>query len=81
MAELQSTHYQMYINGKFMDSASGDVETVIDPSTGKKLWTAPAATIEEARAAVDAAWAAKNLAARACSNAWCVLAQACYFSA
>ena len=57
MAELQSTHYQMYINGKFMDSASGDVETVIDPSTGKKLWTAPAATIEEARAAVDAAWA------------------------
>lgn len=60
MAELQSTHYQMYINGKFMDSASGDVETVIDPSTGKKLWTAPAATIEEARAAVDAAWAAKN---------------------
>lgn len=37
MAELQSTHYQMYINGKFMDSASGDVETVIDPSTGKKL--------------------------------------------
>lgn len=55
MAELQSTHYQMYINGKFMDSASGDVETVIDPFTGKKLWTAPAATIEEARAAVDAA--------------------------
>ena len=50
-------HYQMYINGKFMDSKSGNEITVLNPSTGEKISTVPAATREEAKEAIDAALA------------------------
>ncbi|WCJ51534.1 aldehyde dehydrogenase [Lentilactobacillus buchneri] len=49
-------HYQMYINGKFMDSKSGNEITVLNPSTGEKISTVPAATREEAKEAIDAAY-------------------------
>ncbi|WP_461214793.1 aldehyde dehydrogenase [Lacticaseibacillus sp. GG6-2] len=48
-------HYQMYLAGKFVDSASGDTETVINPATEEPLGTFPLATVAEADAAVEAA--------------------------
>lgn len=53
-------HYQMYINGKFMDSKSGNEITVLNPSTGEKISTVPAATREEAQEAIDAAYEAEK---------------------
>lgn len=53
-------HYQMYINGEFMDSKSGNEITVINPSTGEEISTVPEATREEAQEAIDAAYEAEK---------------------
>lgn len=53
-------HYQMYINGEFKDSESGNEIKVLNPSTGEEISTVPEATREEAREAVDAAYEAEK---------------------
>ncbi|MFC6274138.1 aldehyde dehydrogenase [Levilactobacillus tangyuanensis] len=53
-------HYQMYINGAFKDSTSGNLITVINPATGAPISTVPSATVDEAREAIDAAYAAQK---------------------
>ncbi len=64
---IASKHYQMYINGEFKDSESGNEITVLNPSTGEVISTVPEATREEAQEAVNAAYEAeKNLEASSC---------------
>ncbi|KRL16188.1 hypothetical protein FD12_GL000666 [Lentilactobacillus rapi DSM 19907 = JCM 15042] len=53
-------HYQMYINGEFKDSESGNEIKVLNPSTGEEISTVPEATREEAREAVNAAYEAEK---------------------
>ncbi|MDN2453159.1 aldehyde dehydrogenase [Lactobacillus sp. UCMA15818] len=53
-------HFKMYINGKFQDSESGKVLTVINPATGEKISTVPNATRKEAQFAIDMAETAQK---------------------
>ncbi|MFC6289828.1 aldehyde dehydrogenase [Levilactobacillus angrenensis] len=53
-------HYQMYINGEFRDSSSGNLITVLNPATGEPISTVPSATLEETREAIDAAYTAQK---------------------
>ena len=53
-------HYQMYINGEFKDSESGNMLTVLNPSTGEAISTVPSATREETKEAIDAAYEAEK---------------------
>ncbi|MYV17209.1 aldehyde dehydrogenase [Lactobacillus rossiae] len=53
-------HYQMYINGQFVDSKSGNTLTVINPSDEQPISTVPSATVEETRAAIDDAFEAQK---------------------
>lgn len=53
-------HYQMYINGEFRDSASGNLITVTNPATGEPISTVPSATLAETREAIDAAYEAQK---------------------
>ncbi len=46
---------QMLIGGEWVGSRSGDVFEVMNPATGEMVDTAPRATVEEARQAIDAA--------------------------
>lgn len=57
---IASKHYQMYINGEFKDSESGNEITVLNPSTGEVISTVPEATREEAQEAVNAAYEAEK---------------------
>lgn len=49
---------QMFINGEWADASSGETMEVINPATGEVVDTAPLATQEDARRAVEAAEAA-----------------------
>jgi len=53
-------HYQMYINGEFKDSSSGNLITVLNPATGEPISTVPSATLDECREAIDAAYEAQK---------------------
>lgn len=49
------TQFQMYIDGEWVDSASGETYVTIDPNTGEQLGTVPAGTREDVQRAIDAA--------------------------
>jgi acyl-CoA reductase-like NAD-dependent aldehyde dehydrogenase len=49
---------QMLIGGEWVDSRSGDSIEVLNPATGEPVDTAPRATVEDAREAIDAAYEA-----------------------
>jgi succinate-semialdehyde dehydrogenase/glutarate-semialdehyde dehydrogenase len=49
---------QMYINGEWADASSGETYEVMNPANGQVVDTAPLATKEDARRAVEAAEAA-----------------------
>ena len=49
---------QMLIGGEWVGSRNGDLTEVINPATGEPVDTAPRATVEDAREAIDAAEAA-----------------------
>jgi len=49
---------RIYINGVWGDSSSGQVASVVNPATEDVVATVPAGTVEDARAALDAAEAA-----------------------
>ncbi|HYP25647.1 MAG TPA: aldehyde dehydrogenase family protein [Blastocatellia bacterium] len=49
---------QMLIGGEWVGSRSGDMIEVVNPATGEAVDTAPRATVEDAREAIDAAEAA-----------------------
>ncbi len=48
--------YQLFINGKFVDSSSGKFFNVINPATEETISECPEGTIEDARKAIDAAY-------------------------
>lgn len=58
--------YQLYINGKWMDAASGEHLPIISPATGKVIAQAALGDERDAKLAIDAAsaaypeWAKKN---------------------
>ncbi len=56
----QLKHYQMYINGEFKDSESGELIHVLNPSTGEEISTVPKATRKECQEAIDAAYEAEK---------------------
>ncbi len=58
LPDLDATARGLYIDGQWRPSHSGRQIDVVDPSTGGILATVPDATIEDARASVDAAAAA-----------------------
>jgi lactaldehyde dehydrogenase/glycolaldehyde dehydrogenase len=47
--------YQLFINGKFVDSSSGKLFNVINPSTEETISECPEGTVEDTRKAIDAA--------------------------
>lgn len=51
--------YQVYINGNFRDTASGQYIEVSNPATGERFARVPACTAAEVQAAVEAARAAQ----------------------
>ncbi len=48
--------YQLFINGKFVDSSSGKYFNVINPSTEEVISECPEGTVEDTKKAVDAAY-------------------------
>ena len=56
--DLTATARGLYIDGDWQPSRSGRTIDVVNPSTGEVLATVPDATIEDARASVEAASAA-----------------------
>jgi betaine-aldehyde dehydrogenase len=55
MATVTGTRLQNFINGEFVDSADGQTEEVINPSTGEVIAEAPVSTAEDVGRAVSAA--------------------------
>ncbi len=58
MLPVEKNHYgrlRYYIGGQWVESASEQVEQIIDPATGEAIAEMPQATEAEARAAVEAA--------------------------
>jgi lactaldehyde dehydrogenase/glycolaldehyde dehydrogenase len=53
--------FQVYIDGKFQNAASGEMSTVYNPATGEAVFEVPKCGIDEVNAAVDAAHAAQKL--------------------
>ena len=55
-----------FLDGQWLDAASGAVTTIINPATGENLGTVPDMSVEETRLAIDAAartqpgWAART---------------------
>jgi aldehyde dehydrogenase (NAD+) len=49
---------QLLIGGKWRDSSSGETMTTIDPTTEAPITTVAKATVQDAQAAIDAAYAA-----------------------
>ena len=47
---------KMLIGGEWVESRSGDTTDVINPATGEKVDSAPRATVDDAREAIDAAY-------------------------
>jgi len=58
LPDLTATARGLYIDGAWQPSRSGRTIDVVNPSTGEVLATVPDATIEDARASVEAASAA-----------------------
>jgi len=58
MPDIDAAARGLYIDGEWRPSRSGKTIDVVDPSTGAVLATVPDATIEDARASIDAAAAA-----------------------
>lgn len=58
MPDIEAAARGLYIDGEWRPSRSGKTIDVVDPSTGAVLATVPDATIEDARASIDAAAAA-----------------------
>lgn len=54
MAE-KTKHYQMYINGKFVDAVSGETMTAVCPADGKVIATFPKGGAQDVDKAVNAA--------------------------
>src|SRR5438876_404391 len=52
---------RMFINGESVDSSSQDVAEIRNPATGDFVDTAPKGTIYDVRAAIDAAYAARDV--------------------
>ena len=57
-------HYQLFVNGDFVDSNSGETFDVINPSTEEKISEAPQGTVEDTQKAIDAAYKAQENWAR-----------------
>jgi len=61
---------KMYIDGKWVDSSSGDTFEDLNPYTGEVYANVPAGNVDDAKSAIDAAktafpeWAATPPAAR-----------------
>jgi betaine-aldehyde dehydrogenase len=55
MATVTGTKLQNFINGEFVDSADGQTEQVVNPSTGEVIAEAPVSTAEDVDRAVTAA--------------------------
>ncbi len=51
---------RLFIGGSWREPSGGQYRPVIDPSTGRSIGEAPVATVEDARAAVDAAASAEE---------------------
>jgi acyl-CoA reductase-like NAD-dependent aldehyde dehydrogenase len=58
MATVELTNQQLLIGGSWTDAGSGETFDVHFPYTGERIGTAAAATVDDARKAVDAAAAA-----------------------
>ncbi len=56
--------YHLFINGKFVDSVSGETFNVINPATEEVISEVPEATVEDTRKAVDAAYESQKKWAR-----------------
>src|SRR5919107_4828319 len=54
----------LFVDGEFRDSSDGSTIDVEDPATGKTLTSVASATVEDGRAALDAAAAAQTEWAR-----------------
>ncbi len=52
--------YQLFINGNFVDSSSGEVFKVINPSTEEEISEVAQGTVEDTQKAVDAAYEAQK---------------------
>ena len=53
--------FQIYIDGKFQNAASGAMSTVRNPATGEPVFEVPKCGADEVNAAVDAAYVAQKL--------------------
>jgi len=51
-------HYRFLVGGKWMDGSAGEVIETVNPYTGKVWATVARATVDDADAAVEAAYAA-----------------------
>ena len=47
--------YKMFVNGKWVDSSSGNARTIVSPATGEVLAEVPEGTAEDVDSAVAAA--------------------------
>ena len=57
---MATPHYKMYINGKFVDTDSGNKITVLNPNDESVIGTVPSATVAETQEAIDAATEAEK---------------------
>ncbi|GKU85220.1 aldehyde dehydrogenase [Niallia sp. NCCP-28] len=53
--KTETKQYQMYINGEFVDSKSGEYISVYNPSTEELISQVPSCTVEEVQEAIDVA--------------------------
>src|SRR5438270_3616205 len=51
---------RMFIDGESVDSSSQDVSEIRNPATGEVVDTAPKGTVDDVRAAIEAAYAART---------------------
>ncbi len=58
--EIDMKSYKLFIDGKFVDSSSGETFKVINPSTEEEISEVPQASVEDTRQAVDAAYEAQK---------------------
>lgn len=57
---MATPHYKMYINGKFVDTDSGNKITVLNPNDESVIGTVPSATVAETQEAIGAATEAEK---------------------
>ncbi len=53
MMKTITKSYQMYIDGEFVDSSSGEISKVINPATEEVISEVPKATVKDVRRAID----------------------------